>query len=108
MAVWSPDGQRIAFGSSRDGMMGTYVKNADGSGSAELLFRAEDQPDAGTLQPTDWAPDGKSLVLYLANRNAGNIAIGSLEEDGNVTTIISTPAGSAPGDAIEIQVQFTP
>ena len=29
--VWSPDGQRIAFGSNRDGVNGIYVKNTGGA-----------------------------------------------------------------------------
>jgi TolB protein len=34
--AWSPDGQRIAFTSSRDGNDEIYIMNADGSGLTRL------------------------------------------------------------------------
>jgi WD40 repeat protein len=35
--IWSPDGRRIAYRSSRDGKIGVMVQNADGSGTADWL-----------------------------------------------------------------------
>jgi serine/threonine-protein kinase len=57
--LWTPDGQRIVFGSSRAvGGVKLYWKAADGTGQAERL----------TTSPTNHAalsfsPDGKSLVF---------------------------------------------
>ncbi len=36
--VWSPDGMRIAFQSTRDGHEEVYVMNADGTGLTRLTF----------------------------------------------------------------------
>ena len=55
---WSPDGQRIAFGSYRDdGDSDIYVMNADGSGEARLT----DSP-AHDFGPK-WSPDGQRIVF---------------------------------------------
>ena len=34
--TWSPDGQKIAFASDRDGNVEIYVMNADGTGQTNL------------------------------------------------------------------------
>jgi Tol biopolymer transport system component len=50
-AVWSPDGSRIAFSSTRGGM---YVKAADGTGEDQLLAKAGN--------PFDWSRDQRYLL----------------------------------------------
>jgi Tol biopolymer transport system component len=57
---WTPDGQRIAFASDREG--GLFWQVADGSNAPEGLTRAE----PGTLlQPEAWLPNGKTLILSV-------------------------------------------
>ena len=53
--IWSPDGQRIAFQSDREGDLGIFSQRADGNGPAERLTRAE-KGDAHI--PESWSPDG--------------------------------------------------
>lgn len=55
--VWSPDGNRIAFASTRDGQNGIFQKASSGAGTAEPLFQS---PDAMT--PTAWSRDGRFLL----------------------------------------------
>jgi DNA-binding beta-propeller fold protein YncE len=58
-SVWTPDGARIAFSSSRSGATrNIYWLPADGSAAAERLT-------TGPFNqiPEDWAPDGKTLMF---------------------------------------------
>jgi len=57
--VWTPDGQRIVFGSSRDGGSVRLVwKAADGTGQVESLATGP-----GNHAALSFSPDGKSLVF---------------------------------------------
>ena len=58
--VWSPDGNQIAFTSSRGRNFGIYVKPANGS-QPEHALALTSGVDA---LPTDWSRDGNNL-LYL-------------------------------------------
>ncbi len=59
--IWSPDGKRVFYASTRDRYAGIYRKNWDGTGEEEMLFRYT--PGAGMVL-TDSSPDGKFLTFY--------------------------------------------
>jgi serine/threonine protein kinase/Tol biopolymer transport system component len=64
--VWSPDGQRIAFQSDREGDAGIFVQVADGTASAQRLTRA----DNGVAHlPESWSPDG-THILFSSNKGS--------------------------------------
>ena len=56
--VWTPDGNRVTFFSTRDGPSALYWKRTDGTGEAEALAPSGDQAQI----PKAWSPDGKVLV----------------------------------------------
>ncbi|MHC9539752.1 MAG: prepilin-type N-terminal cleavage/methylation domain-containing protein [Vulcanimicrobiota bacterium] len=58
---WSPDGLKIAFENT-----GIKIKNADGSGSEELLI---DDPGRGQAS---WSPDG-SKILYTFDQDGSSL-----------------------------------
>jgi serine/threonine protein kinase len=64
-AVWSPDGQRVAFYGTRAGAQGIYVKNVN-SGKEDLLLAG-----SNPLVPSDWARDDHSLVYTELNPKTG-------------------------------------
>jgi len=63
--VWSPDGSRIAFASSRGGQFGLYQKASNLAGEDELLFKSSD-----FKIPSSWSPDGSALLYYFAGRSS--------------------------------------
>ena len=56
-SAWSPDGQKIAFRSDRDGNSEIYVMNADGSGQRNLTHNAARDGDPA------WSPDGRKIAF---------------------------------------------
>ena len=64
--VWSPDRKRIAFGAAIDSPPNLYVRNADGTGSAERLFVSQNQS-----YPTAWSRDGAFIVGYTVAPETG-------------------------------------
>jgi Tol biopolymer transport system component len=65
--VWSPDGERVAFQSDREGDLGIFWQRADGSGAAERLTR----PEHGVGHfPEAWAPSGDRFI-FTSNAGSG-------------------------------------
>jgi len=60
--AYSPDGQRIAFVSTRAGLPQIYVMAADGTD--EQLFAPFDYGVTGSSNAPDWSPDGQSVVFH--------------------------------------------
>ena len=92
--VWSPDGQRVAFQSDRDGDQGIFVQRADGVRAAERLTTPADGEEH---IPESWSPDGKHLSLSVVANRSYSLWIMSLE-DGTATQYSDvesrTPIGS--------------
>ena len=59
--IWSPDGSKVAYVSTRQSYAGIYQKSSDGTGEEELLFRYT--PGAGMVL-TDWSPDGNFVTFF--------------------------------------------
>jgi dipeptidyl aminopeptidase/acylaminoacyl peptidase len=75
--LWSPDGSRIVFLSSRNGQKGLYQKPANGAESETLLFAA---PLWKTIE--SWSPDGRHIV-YTARDEKGKSTVGILPMEGD-------------------------
>jgi TolB protein len=91
--LWTADGHRIAFASDREGNVDLFWQRADGSGTAELLGKVEQD---WTPQPESWTPDGKTLVFSLWRGGvSGGLNILSVGADQKPKTLIPAPAGNA-------------
>jgi serine/threonine-protein kinase len=82
--VWTPDGQRVAFGSARDGgqSLNVYWQAADGTGPAERLT-------ADARVPYAFSPDGKRLLLRVpGSENGFDIHMMSLDGNRTMTPLL--------------------
>jgi Tol biopolymer transport system component len=73
--VWSPDGNKVAFTSDRDGNLEIYTMNADGSGQQRLTSN-----NAEDICPIR-SPDGEKIA-FASNRD-GNYEIYIMNADGS-------------------------
>jgi len=82
--TWSPDGQRLAFESSRGGNWDIWVSHLDGSG----LVNVSNHP-ADDRYPA-WSPNGKK-VAFTSNRS-GNWEVWLMNADGsNPVNLTNSP-----------------
>ena len=84
--VWSPDGQRIAFASNRDGNTEVYVMDADGSEPTNLTQNAD--TDGWNLV---WSPDGQHIA-FTSERD-GNTEVYVMADDGSDPTNLTQSDG---------------
>ena len=76
--VPSPDGTRVAYEATRDGVAGALLARTDGSG--ELRLSSSKRIDV----PTSWSPDGKLLAITSAGES-GYYEVRFLPVDGDHT-----------------------
>lgn len=74
--AWSPDGQKIAFASDRDGDSEIYVMNNDGSNLVQLT------ENNGYDGMPRWSPDGK-ILSFDTDRDGGDWDIYIMNADGS-------------------------
>ena len=85
--VWTPDGSRVAFSSTRAGSYNLFWQAADGSGQPERLTTSE-HPQ----WPTSWSPDGKMLAFEEFRPETGyDIILLSLDGDRVPKPFLQTP-----------------
>ena len=87
---WSPDGQRIAFTSNRDGNDEIYVMNADGSEQKRVT------DDAHSDNAPAWSPNGRQIVFqrtFEGITDEGNIELYSMNADGSDQTRLTDYLG---------------
>jgi serine/threonine-protein kinase len=89
--VWSVEGTKLIFGSTRNGTQNLAWQSADGTGSREWLA------ESGNLQfPTSSLPDGKH-VLFYEYMNQTDIRMVSLD-DRVTAPVLETPAREMNGE----------
>jgi serine/threonine protein kinase len=99
--IWSPDGERIVFNSSRTKVLDLYVKQANGAPGSEQRILPSSQPKLAT----DWSPDGLSILYQSADPKRGNdiwvLPMDTNGKPGTARAIIQTDSDERDG-------QFSP
>jgi Tol biopolymer transport system component len=88
LAVWSPDGLQLAYGSGTLKERRLSIAAADGTGVAHEL------PCPGAYcEPTDWSPDGRHLIVNtrLTTAGAGDVWSVPLEAGAVAKVMLSEP-----------------
>lgn len=71
--IWSPDGARLAFSSTRQLNFDLYMKNSDGTQEEQIIVQ-----DNLDKVPNDWSPDGK-YILYAGGTDLWLVSIPELK-----------------------------
>ena len=82
--IWSPDGGRLVFASSRNGPQNLFEKAL--SGGTETLLLPSDQP----TYPEDWSRDGR-FIVYLSPIGGRGIWILPLSSDRKPFVFLESP-----------------
>jgi serine/threonine protein kinase/Tol biopolymer transport system component len=96
-SIWSPDGNRIVFASTRKGHYDLYQKASSGAGTEEVLLE-----DNLEKTPNSWSPDGR-FVLYSSTGSHPGTDLFVLPLSGD-----RKPVPYLPTRFSESQGQFSP
>ena len=81
--VWSPDGSRIAF---RKGNGDLAIKPASGTAPEKVILAS-----GATNTPTQWTPDGGSIVFQTTGSNRIDTMLIPLDEPRTPTPVLQSP-----------------
>jgi Tol biopolymer transport system component len=98
MAVWSPDGNRIAFSSSRDQYYNLYLKAASGAGNESELLKSSEHKYA-----YDWSSDGRFLLYGVTDPKSLKLTLWTVPLSGD-----PKPASYLNTQFNQHQAQFSP
>ena len=94
--VWSPDGSRIAYVSTRRGKWGVYARASNNVGDEERLFEvAEDDPLPP--QPVSWTRDGLLIVVITDKKAERHLWSISLSGEHKATQLTRTGSTEMQG-----------
>jgi eukaryotic-like serine/threonine-protein kinase len=101
--VWTGDGKRIVYTSSRSDGMNFFWKAADGTGQAEALLR-EPPPSNGALVGNCMTPDGKFLIFSIGTPS--NVMRLSLDGAHQISPVLTDPRYAERGASISPDGRF--
>jgi hypothetical protein len=90
--VFSPDGERVAFASTRNGESGIWLKRTDGAAPEERLL-------ASVSGPNDWSSDGR-FILYaplFSSKTGWDLWVMPLSGDRKPFPVVQTEHGEREG-----------
>ena len=106
LPVWTPDGQKIAFASKRDGNWELYVMNADGRGRRNLSRNAANDTSHGAV-PGRRTGGSSSLAPDRNARTAAATPVYVINADGSGAAVPDTRAGQPGWSPDGRKISFT-
>lgn len=94
--VFSPDGERIAYASERDGDYAILIRATNGSGAPEAMFKTRSQ-----VHPASWSHNGEWLACIIGIPGNWDIDLLPIASGRKRITLTNTPFD-------EFQPQFSP
>ncbi len=95
--VWSPDGSEIALTSqAQAGTFALLAVSIDGSGKRREIWSSTDR-----IEPTDWSPDGRHLLVTRGNIGGTDIWAVPVADPGKASALVASPVMETSG-------QFSP
>ena len=86
--VWSPDGNRIVFGSTRKGVVDLYEKSVSGAGTETVLYESSESKNA-----FDLSLDGRWLLFATQTpKTARDLWVLPLNGEKKPMAIAQTPS----------------
>jgi eukaryotic-like serine/threonine-protein kinase len=92
LPIWSRDGERILFGSYRDGPLDVYQRPVSGAMPDAVVIRSEVQKD-----PTDSSRDGRTVLVNEQTAEGHGDVVAVTIDTGARTTIAGTTAVESRG-----------
>ena len=91
--IWSPDGSRLVFGSTRKGVVNLYERPLSGAGPETLLLESSESKNA-----SDWSSDGRWVVFDSQSPTTAR-DVWALPMDGDKKPIALAQAAADEADA---------
>jgi len=88
ICIWSPDGTRIVFTSTRTGGGDLYQKLTSGAGMEELLVASD-----GVKTPSSWSADGRFVLFHSTDpKTSSDLWVVPMAGDRKPSVFLKTPA----------------
>lgn len=84
--VWSPEGERLVFASTRPDGWGLFEWHRNTTSEPTLMVSSETQ-----LMPTDWSPDGR-FIVYADRTERGDYDLAVLDTSSDSTAVLLNSA----------------
>jgi dipeptidyl aminopeptidase/acylaminoacyl peptidase len=98
--VWSPQDDRIAFRTNRNGVIELYQKNAVAGGNDEPLLPQDVARTAGvqhsTMAPTDWSSDGR--LAFVSGLPSSDIWLLTMADPTTPKKVVKSPGDQMHGN----------
>jgi len=88
--IWSPDGNWIAYSSSKSGTFDLYIKSASGTGTEKPLYQSKNSKFTD-----DWSRDGHSIIFENEDENTHYDLWVMSYPDKKVRPYLQTPVNEA-------------